>query len=54
MTISDNKQKDIKPNIITTTFIEEEISIKSIENEASDDPNDKNFFVKLIFILFQQ
>jgi len=47
MAISDNNQKDIKPNIITTTFIEEEISIKPIEHEASDDPDDKKLLRKI-------
>ncbi len=47
MTISDNKQKDIKLDIVKTTFIEEEISIKPIEHEASDDPDDKKLLRKI-------
>ena len=47
MTISDNSQKNIKLDIIKTTFIEEEISIQPLEYETSDDPDDKKLLRKL-------
>jgi len=47
MTISDNNQKNIKLDIIQTTFSEEEISTKSIENETFDDPDDTKLLRKL-------
>ncbi len=47
MTILDNNQNDIKLDIIKTTFIEEEISRKPIEHQASDDPDDKKLLRKI-------
>jgi sugar phosphate permease len=47
MTISDNNQKNIKLDVIKTTFVEEEINTKTIEHRISDDPNDKNLLRKL-------
>jgi len=47
MTILDNNEKNIKLDVIETNFIEEEISIKPIEQVISDDPDDLKLLRKL-------
>jgi len=47
MTTSNNSQNNIKPDIITTTSIREEVSIRPIEHGTSDDPDDRKLLRKL-------
>ncbi len=47
MAISDSKQKDSQLDIIRTIFSEDEMSIKLIEHETSDDSDDKKLLRKL-------
>jgi len=47
MTIADNSQNNIKLDIITTTSIEEEVTIKPVEYGPSDDPDDRKLLHKL-------
>jgi sugar phosphate permease len=47
MTILDNNEKNIKLDVIETNFIEEEISIKPIEQVIFDDPDDLKLLRKL-------
>src|SRR5271170_5000 len=47
MTSSENNEKNIKVDIIKTTFVDEEIHTKTIEHGKSEDPDDKKLLRKL-------